>query len=134
MMKKSTIATVLVGAQAVLILVAGLALVATGRRHHRFVRRFLHETLVRHPRLWGLILLIVVAALIILAAGISSRRSWAPAATYITEGTLAVASLLRFHPLRSLLGTAIAVAVILLVAGGTGASQPSASAPGPTPG
>lgn len=113
---KSTIATVLISVQAAFIGLLGLVLIATGRRRHRFARRFFHDTLVHHPRTWALILLLIAAGFVAVAIGIGMRRSWGPVVAYIAEGFAAVASLLNFHPLRSVLGFAIAVAIIMLVA------------------
>jgi hypothetical protein len=89
--------------------------VNAGRRR-RFARRFFHEQFARRFGLWGVVLLFAAALLVVVARGVAQRRGWAPVSVYLVEAVLGVASLLRFHPLRSLVGFVLAVAVVVLVA------------------
>jgi lysylphosphatidylglycerol synthetase-like protein (DUF2156 family) len=114
---KITGATVIVAVQAGLLALTGLVVwVASAARRRRFVHRFWYDRMATHPRLAGLVFVLVAAGLIVLAVGIARRRHWALIPAYVVEGLLIVVSLVRLRPLRSLLGVALAVVVIVLVA------------------
>ena len=121
-----TIAWVLMSIQATLVGLAGLFLWTwnvDGR--NRFVHRFLHDQMATHPMRWVVALLILSAALVTVAIALAHRRSWAPPATYILETILGLGALVRFHPVRSVVGLGLAAAVILLVANDTVSASPS---------
>jgi ABC-type uncharacterized transport system permease subunit len=111
------LAAVIMAVQGAIAAVIGLAfwVVANGPRR-RFARRFFDSRFANHPRLAGLVFIVIAIILIGLAVAVGSRRRWAHIPTFVVEGLLAVASVLRFHPLRSLVGLLLAVAVIVLVA------------------
>ncbi len=114
---KITVAVVAIALQAGLLFLSGVLVWAmNAARRQRFVHRFWYDRIVQHPRLAGLVFVLVAIGLVVLAVGVARRRSWAPLPTYVVEGVLVVASVLRFHPLRTLLGIALAVTVIVLVA------------------
>jgi hypothetical protein len=114
---RATAAAVILGIQAALLALTGLLLwFLSSARRHRFANRFLHTQAAQHPFVWGLVLLLLAAWLVVLAVQVTRRRGWVAVAVYITEALLAVVGLLRFRPLRSLLDVALAVAVVLLVA------------------
>ena len=114
---QATGAGIIVIVQAGLIGLAGLAIwFLSGGPRRRFANRFLHSQLAYHPFIWGLVLVLVAAWLVVLAVAIARRRDWAPVAAYISEAVLAVVGLLRWHPVRSLLGLALAIAVVVLIA------------------
>jgi hypothetical protein len=122
--QQTTIAWILVAIQAALVGLAGLFLWtwnADGRR--RFVHRFFHDQMATHPMRWGLALMILSGALVIVAVALARRRSWAPPAVYVLETILALGALVRFHPVRSLVGLGLAIAVIVIVANDTVASS-----------
>ena len=85
-----------------------------GRR--RFATRFLHDQLAVHPIRWGVVLVAFGVALIIGAVGLARCVSWAAPAVYVIEAIAVLGSLLRFHPLRSMIGVGLAVVVVVLVA------------------
>lgn len=115
--ERSLVASILMYVQAALIGLTGLSLAALAdARRRRFSRRFFHEHLLRHPGLWAIVLLLVAAALVAIGVGIYSRRAWATLSAYVAEVVVGVGGMLGFHPLRSILGLAIAVAVVILVA------------------
>jgi hypothetical protein len=109
----SAIAAVLMGVQGALAGLTGIVYLALAR-HPR--RRFFGLRLAVHPHLTGLILLLVAVLLLVFAVGIGTRRIWARVPTYILEAIIAVVSIIRFHPLRSLVGFLLALAVVILVA------------------
>jgi len=114
---QSTAAGVIIVVQGGLIALAGLALwilSRAGRRH--ITNRFLHGALANHPVLWGFALLLLAVWLAALAVAVVRRDGWARPATYVSEAVLAIAGLLHWHPLRSLLGLGLAVIVVVLVA------------------
>ena len=114
---RSTAAAVILGVQGGLLALTGLLLwFLSGARRHRFANRYFHSQLAQHPFLWGLALLLLAGWLIVLAVQVTRRRGWVAVAVYITEALLALAGLLRFHPVRSLLDVGLAAAVVLLVA------------------
>jgi hypothetical protein len=113
----ATVASWLIGIQAAMAALIALALFSlNANRRGRFAERFFHQQIARHFGLWGALSLAAAALLVMLAFGVAKRRSWAAMTAYVAEGVLAVGSLLRFHPLRSLVGFAVAVAVIVLIA------------------
>ncbi len=113
----ATAAGILLVVQGGLIGLLGLALwILSAARRRRFTSRFLQSTLAQHPVLWGLALLLLAAWLAVLAVAVVRRERWAPPGVYVSEAVLAVAGLLRWHPLRSLLGLGLAVIVVVLVA------------------
>jgi len=114
---QSTAAGVIIVVQGGLIALAGLALwilSRAGRRH--FTNRYLHGALANHPVLWGFALLLIAVWLAVLAVAVVRRDRWARPATYVSEAVLAVAGLLHWHPLRSLLDLGLAIIVVVLVA------------------
>ena len=112
-----TAATVVVAVQAGFLGLTGLVVwVVSAPRRRRFVHRFWYERMASHPGLAGLVFVLVAAGLVVLAVGLARRRRWVPVAAYVVEGLLVVANLVRFRPLRSLLGVSLAVVVIVLVA------------------
>jgi hypothetical protein len=114
---QATAAGVIIVVQGGLIGLAGLALwilSRAGRRH--FTNRFLHGALASHPVLWGFALLVVAVWLAVLAVAVVRRDGWSRPAAYASEGVLAVAGLLHFHALRSLLGLGLAIIVVVLLA------------------
>jgi O-antigen ligase len=114
---RSTVASVLIGIQAGMAALVAIALFALNAdRRRRFAHRFFHEQFARRFGLWSVVFLVVAALLVALAVGVAKRRAWAPVTVYVVEAVAVVASVLRFHPLRSLVGVALAVAVIALVA------------------
>ena len=114
---QATAAGILVIIQAGLIGLVGVALwILSAARRRRFTNRFLHSELAHHPFLWGLALLLVAVWLVVLAVAVVRRCSWAPPAVYVSEAVLAIAGLLHWHPLRSLLALGLAVIVVVLVA------------------
>lgn len=114
---KITGATVIVAVQAGLLALTGLVVwVASAARRRRFVDRFWYDRMASHPRLAGLVFVLVAAGLVVLAVGLARRRRWVPIPAYVVEGLLIVASLIRLRPLRSVLGVALAVIAIVLVA------------------
>jgi hypothetical protein len=114
---KSTVASVLIGILAgIATLVAVVLFGLNAGRRRRFARRFFVERFAHRFGQWGFVLLAVAASLVVIALGVAKRRPWAPVTVYVVETVLGVASLLRFHPLRSLVGLALAVAVVVLVA------------------
>lgn len=121
---KSTVASVLIGIQAGMAALVALALFAlSSDRRHRFAVRFFHEQFARRLGLWAVVFLVVAALLVLLAVAVAKRRTWAPRTVYVVEALAVVASVLRFHPLRSLVGVGLAVAVIALVARDTADSS-----------
>ena len=114
---RSIAAAVILAVQAVLLAVLGLLIWFLARaQRRRFTSRFFHTQLAQHPFIWGLVLLLLGAWLVVLAVGVTRRRGWAAIGVYVTEAVLALVGLLRFHPLRSLLDVGLAAAVVLLVA------------------
>ncbi len=121
-----TAAVAVVAVQGGLLAVTGLAVWALSvDRRRRFAHRYWYDRVATHPRLAGLVFLVVAAGLVVLAIAIARRWRGAPLATYITEGVLVVASLARFHPLRSLLGVGLGVAAIVLVASSRQVFEPA---------
>jgi hypothetical protein len=113
----ATAAGILLVVQGGLIGLLGLALwILSAARRRRFTSRFLQSALAHHPVLWGLALLLVAVWLAVLAVAVVHRQGWARPAVYVSEAVLAVAGLLHWHPLRSLLGLGLAVIVVVLVA------------------
>jgi hypothetical protein len=114
---KITAATVIVAIQAGLLVLTGLVVWAvSAARRRRFVHRFWYDRIANHPGVAGLVFILVAAGLVVLAVGLARRRRWVPLPAYVVEGLLVVFSLVRFRPLRSVLGAALGVAVIVLVA------------------
>ena len=114
---KITSATVIVAVQAGLLALTGLVVwVASAARRRRFVHRFWYDRVAAHPGVAGLVFVLVAAALVVVAVALARRRHWVVIPVYVVEGLLVVGSLVRFRPLRSVLGVALGVAVIVLVA------------------
>ena len=109
--------TAILGVQATLLVAAGLLiwLLASASRR-RFADRYFHSQLAQHPFAWGLVLVVVGAWVAALAVGVFRRRGWATVGVYVTETLLAIAGLLRFRPVRSLVDVFLAAAVVVLVA------------------
>lgn len=115
--QKSLVASILMYVQAALIGLTGLSFAALADdRRRRFSRRFFHEHVLRHPGLWAIVFLAVAAVIVVIGLGVYARRPWAPASAYVAEAIIGLGGLLGFHPVRSFLGLAVAVGVILLVA------------------
>ena len=122
---KSTVASVLIGIQAGMAALVGVVLLSVNAgRRRRFARRFFHEQFAHRFGLWGVVFFAVAASLVVVALGVAERRPWAPVTVYIVEAVLGVASLLRFHPMRSLLGLTLALAAVILVASDTAQLPP----------
>jgi hypothetical protein len=128
---RRVVTLVLLGIQSSLFVLGGLLLWtwdSDGRR--RFIRRFLHDQLTVHPLRWGLALIVVGAVLAVIAVGLARTRVWARIAVYIVEPIVAIGSILRAHPVRSMLGAGLAVAIVILVAITTPLTEPSDLQPG----
>ena len=68
--QRSIVASALVFVQAALVGLGGIVLVAmAARRRRRVSRRLFHQHLLGHPRLWGLVLLVVAAVLVAIGVG-----------------------------------------------------------------
>jgi hypothetical protein len=114
---KVTAATVIVAVQAGLLALTGLVVWAvSAARRRRFVHRFWYDRMANHPGIAGLVFVLAAAGLVALAVGLARRRRWVPIPVYVVEGVMVVGSLVRLRPLRSVLGVALGVAVIVLVA------------------
>jgi hypothetical protein len=114
---KITAATVIVAVQAGLLALTGLVVwAASAARRQRFVHRFWYDRIANHPRVAGLVFVLVAAGLVVLAVELARRRRWVLIPAYVVEGLLVVGSLVRLRPLRSVLGVALGLAVIVLVA------------------
>jgi len=106
---------------------AALVLFASGRR----LERWTFATRVAHYRTGlGLIVLAVALAGVAIAAGVLLEADWARVAGYVFEGVTVVGALFRIgrHPVPSILSVALAMVVIVLLAGSKG--EPAPRSPG----
>ena len=122
---RSLVAWVLMCVQAGVAILLGIYLWTAGRRGRaRFAHRFLHDQLSAHAHRWGVVLLVAVAVLLVVAIAIARFRAWAWIVAYVLEAVIALGALVRFHPVRSVIGAGMAVAIIVLLA--TDPVRPSA--------
>ena len=101
-----TAAAVVLGVQAVLSALAGLALLAAAHRRPR-----------RGFAAGGLVVLLVAAGLVAVAVAVVGRRSWARPVGLGFEGFVALVALTRIgaRPVASIVGVAVAGAAIFLL-------------------
>jgi hypothetical protein len=114
---RSTVAAVLVAVQAGFGALGGLLLLAlAGERRRSFVSRLFHRHAHGRPVGAAILLLVLAVVLVLLAVALYRRRPWSRAVVYLVEAVVGAGGLLGFHPLRSLAGLALAVAVLVAVA------------------
>ncbi|HYM14414.1 MAG TPA: hypothetical protein VEZ14_02520 [Dehalococcoidia bacterium] len=109
-------AALLIGLQAAFDVLVALVLFASGRR----LERWTLATRVAHHRLGlGLAVLVIAAIGVAIAVAVASGAGWARIAAYVFEGFTVVGALFRIglHPLPSIFSVALAMAVVVLIAG-----------------
>jgi hypothetical protein len=111
-----TAASIIIGVQAALGVVAAVALMASGRRMEHWA---LFERAGHHRVGLGLLVLLIALAGVSIAAAVASRWTWARTAAYVYEAIVVLGALIRigFHPLLSLISLAAAIPVVVLIAG-----------------
>lgn len=109
-------ASLLVGLQSVFTGLVALVLFASGRR----LERWSLATHVAHHRIGlGLFVMLIALAGMAIAVFLASGAGWARIAAYAFEGFTVLGALFRIglHPVPSILSVALAMIVIVLVAG-----------------
>jgi hypothetical protein len=109
-------ASLLVGLQSVFTGLVALVLLASGRR----LERWTLATRVAHHRIGlGLFVMLIALTGIAIAVFLASGAGWARIAAYAFEGFTVLGALFRIglHPVPSILSVALAMIVVVLVAG-----------------
>lgn len=122
-------AGMLIGLQAAFGVLTALVLFASGRRLERWT---LATRLAHHRTGLGFIVLTVAVIGVVIAVGVVMSADWARIAAYAFEGLMVLGALVRIglHPVPSILSVALAMVVVVLLAGSTQDTPAAPIAPG----